>query len=79
MINCESCMQWHIEQAALAGAVEPEVLEAIEVGMEMGGGPATAHARFALEVMASVFTAFVALSGIEACRSKSALPPPHLR
>jgi AhpD family alkylhydroperoxidase len=55
VINCESCMQWHIEQAALAGAVEREVLEAIEVGMEMGGGPATAHARFALEVMASVF------------------------
>jgi AhpD family alkylhydroperoxidase len=57
VINCESCMQWHIEQAALAGAPEREVLEAIEVGMEMGGGPATAHARFALEVMANVFTA----------------------
>jgi AhpD family alkylhydroperoxidase len=57
VINCESCMQWHIEQAVLAGAVEREVLEAIEVGMEMGGGPATAHARFALEVMASAFAA----------------------
>jgi AhpD family alkylhydroperoxidase len=56
VINCESCMQWHIEQAALAGAGEREVLEAIEVGMEMGGGPATAYARFALAVMASVFT-----------------------
>jgi alkylhydroperoxidase/carboxymuconolactone decarboxylase family protein YurZ len=56
VINCESCMQWHIEQAALAGAGEREVLEAIEVGMEMGGGPATAHARFALAAMASVFT-----------------------
>jgi AhpD family alkylhydroperoxidase len=55
VINCESCMQWHIEQAARAGATEREVLEAIEIGMEMGGGPATAHARFALEVMASVF------------------------
>jgi AhpD family alkylhydroperoxidase len=55
VINCESCMQWHIEQAALAGATEREVLEAIEVGMEMGGGPATAYARFALEAMASVF------------------------
>lgn len=31
-----------------------EVLEAVEVGMEMGGGPATVSARFALEVMASV-------------------------
>lgn len=56
VVNCESCMQWHIEQAALAGALEREVFEAIEVGIEMGGGPATAHARFALAVMASVFT-----------------------
>lgn len=55
VVNCESCMQWHIEQAARAGATEGEVLEAIEVGIEMGGGPATAHARFALKVMASVF------------------------
>jgi AhpD family alkylhydroperoxidase len=55
VINCESCMQWHIDQAARAGATEREVLEALEVGMEMGGGPATAHARFALEVMEAVF------------------------
>ena len=53
--NCESCMQWHIEQAATAGASRRDVLEAIEVGIEMGGGPATAHARFALEVMADVY------------------------
>jgi AhpD family alkylhydroperoxidase len=55
VVNCESCMQWHIEQAARAGASEQEVLEAVEVGIEMGGGPTTAHARFALRVMASVF------------------------
>lgn len=55
VINCESCMQWHIEQAAAAGATEREVLEGIDVGIEMGGGPATAHARFALRVMRSVF------------------------
>ncbi|OHB61763.1 MAG: alkylhydroperoxidase [Planctomycetes bacterium RBG_19FT_COMBO_48_8] len=55
VINCESCMQWHIEQAAKAGASMAEVLEAIEVGMEMGGGPATVSARFALEVMETVF------------------------
>ncbi len=44
----------HIEQAATAprGA---KVLEAVEVGIEMGGGPATAHARFALEVLDAVF------------------------
>jgi len=55
VINCESCMQWHIDKAAKAGAQEREVLEAVEVGMEMGGGPATAHARFALAVMGEVF------------------------
>jgi len=49
--DCESCMQWHIEQAAAAGASFEEVFEAIEVGIEMGGGPATVSARFALEVM----------------------------
>ena len=53
--DCESCMQWHIEQAGSAGATEDEVLEALEVGMEMGGGRATVSARFALEVMEDVF------------------------
>jgi AhpD family alkylhydroperoxidase len=48
---CESCMQWHIEQAAASGASFDELLEAIEVEIEMGGGPATVSARFALEVM----------------------------
>jgi AhpD family alkylhydroperoxidase len=51
VMNCESCMQWHIEQAAKAGASAQDVLEAVEVGIEMGGGPATVSARFALEVM----------------------------
>ncbi len=54
VINCESCMQWHIEQAAAEGATKGEIIEAIEVGIEMGGGPATAHARFALEVLESL-------------------------
>ena len=54
-IDCESCMQWHIEQAAGAGATLREVLEAVEVGIEMGGGPATVSARFALDVIERVF------------------------
>ena len=53
--DCESCMQWHIAQAAAAGATMREVLEAVEVGIETGGGPATVSARFALEVMERVF------------------------
>jgi AhpD family alkylhydroperoxidase len=55
VINCESCMEWHVKQAASSGATYEEVVEALEVGMEMGGGPATAHARFALEVLDAAF------------------------
>lgn len=55
VIDCESCMEWHITQASHDGASRQEVLEAVEVAMEMAGGPATASARFALEVMDEVF------------------------
>ena len=55
VINCESCMEWHIREAKRSGATFEQVLEAIEVGMEMGIGPATVNARFALEVMDIVF------------------------
>ena len=55
VLDCESCMQWHIEQAAKDGASEQEILEAIEVGIEMACGRATVSARFALEVMETVY------------------------
>jgi AhpD family alkylhydroperoxidase len=53
--GCASCIQWHVESAARAGASRQEVLEAVEVAMEMGGGQATVSARIALEVMDHVF------------------------
>jgi AhpD family alkylhydroperoxidase len=49
--DCESCMDWHIHQALEAGATEEQILEAIDVGIEMGGGPATVSSRFALKVL----------------------------
>ncbi|MEJ2703080.1 MAG: carboxymuconolactone decarboxylase family protein [Sedimentisphaerales bacterium] len=55
VIDCESCMQWHVEQAAKTGASEQEVLEAIEVGVEMACGRATVSSRFALAVMDNAF------------------------
>jgi len=51
VINCESCMEWHIKQALDDGANEAEILEAIDVGIEMSGGPGTACARFAMNVL----------------------------
>jgi AhpD family alkylhydroperoxidase len=51
IINCESCLEWHIKQALDSGATEEQIIEAIEVGIEMGGGPATVSSRFALKVL----------------------------
>ena len=51
VINCESCMEWHIGKALRAGASEKQIIEAIDVAMEMGGGPATVAARFAFKVI----------------------------
>ena len=53
--NCESCMQWHIEQAYKDGATIYEVMETIEVAIDMGIGPVTVNARFALDVMENIY------------------------
>ena len=54
VVNCESCTQWHVEQAYKAGASTQEIMEAIEVSIEMGGGPATVTTRLALEAIDSL-------------------------
>jgi alkylhydroperoxidase/carboxymuconolactone decarboxylase family protein YurZ len=49
-------MQRHVEQAARSGAGWEQVLEAVEVGIERGAGPAGVPAGFALKVMEEVFS-----------------------
>jgi alkylhydroperoxidase/carboxymuconolactone decarboxylase family protein YurZ len=44
-------MEWHIKQALDDGASQDEIVEAIEVGIEMSGGPGTVSARFAMNVL----------------------------
>jgi AhpD family alkylhydroperoxidase len=51
ILDCESCMEWHINEALKSGADNKQIIEAIEVAMEMGGGPATVSARFAMKVL----------------------------
>ena len=51
IVNCESCLELHIKEALRSGASEKQIIEAIEVGIEMGGGPATVSARFAMKVL----------------------------
>ncbi len=54
-IDCESCMQWHIEKAVEHGATLEEVLEAVDVAIMMGNGATTVRARFAMDVLKDVF------------------------
>lgn len=49
--KCEPCIEWHIQQAIMQGATDEEIYEAIDVSIEMGGGPAGAYARYALNAM----------------------------
>ena len=50
--KCVPCMEWHLEQALLADATDKEVYETIDVAIEMGGGQASAYARFVLKALA---------------------------
>ena len=49
--NCEPCMEWHIHEALRSGATREQIIEALEVGIEIGGGPASVSARFAIDVL----------------------------
>ena len=49
--DCESCMEWHIGEALRAGATAEQVVDAVGVAIEMGGGRATVSARFALKAL----------------------------
>ncbi|MFW9923837.1 MAG: carboxymuconolactone decarboxylase family protein [Candidatus Thorarchaeota archaeon] len=51
VINCESCLEWHIHEALKAQANKEQILEAIGVGIEMSGGPGTVSSRFAIKVL----------------------------
>lgn len=47
--GCEDCILYHVEAAKRHGAQEDALVEALEVAVEMGGGPAIMYAGKALE------------------------------
>lgn len=49
--KCEPCVERHVQQACLAGALNKEIYETIDVAIEMGGGSAAAYSRFALNAL----------------------------
>ena len=53
--DCDACMQWHIEEALQLGITQQEIIEAIEIGIKMGGAPAVVSARFAIDAMENIY------------------------
>lgn len=49
--GCEDCILYHLDAALRHGAKEAELVEALEVAVEMGGGPAVMYGAKALEIM----------------------------
>ena len=49
--RCEDCVALHVRAGREAGATRDEMLEALEVAVLMGGGPALMYAARAREVL----------------------------
>jgi AhpD family alkylhydroperoxidase len=50
-VNCEPCIVWHVREALGSGATDEQVVEAIEVATEIGGGPVVARSSLAFKVL----------------------------
>ncbi|NVK15863.1 MAG: carboxymuconolactone decarboxylase family protein [Rhodobacteraceae bacterium] len=50
-IRCEDCILFHLRAALKHGASKDEVIEAISVAVEMGGGPSVVYGGRALEAL----------------------------
>lgn len=50
-IGCDGCIAYHAHDAVVTGASRPELLEAIAVGVLMGGGPGSIYATHALDAV----------------------------
>lgn len=50
-IRCEDCIVFHLRAALNHGASQDEVIEAISVAVEMGGGPSVVYGGRALEAL----------------------------
>ncbi|MDA9020297.1 carboxymuconolactone decarboxylase family protein [Flavimaricola sp.] len=46
--GCEDCILYHVDAAKRHGATEANLIEALSVAVEMGGGPAVMYAGKAL-------------------------------
>ncbi|MEQ9341407.1 MAG: carboxymuconolactone decarboxylase family protein [Hyphomicrobiales bacterium] len=52
--GCEDCILYHVDAAKRHGADEEALIEALEIAVEMGGGPAIMYAGKALEAFRTI-------------------------
>ncbi|MEM9563386.1 MAG: carboxymuconolactone decarboxylase family protein [Actinomycetota bacterium] len=50
-MQCEVCIAFHVRDCLDAGATEGEILDALNVVVMQGGGPAMVHAGYAVEAL----------------------------
>ena len=50
-VGCDGCIAYHTHDAVKAGATRPELIEAVGVGVLMGGGPGSMYAAHALDAI----------------------------
>lgn len=48
--HCDDCIVYHLDAARRHGAEEAQLVEALDVAIEMGGGPTLMYAARALEI-----------------------------
>jgi AhpD family alkylhydroperoxidase len=51
VVRCDGCIAFHVHDAVKAGASRQEIVEALDVAVLMGGGPALMYVIEALEAL----------------------------
>ena len=51
VVRCDGCIAFHVHDALKAGASREEIIEALDVAVLMGGGPALMYVIEAMEAM----------------------------
>ena len=51
VVRCNGCIAFHVHDALKAGATREEIIEALDVAVLMGGGPALMYVLEALEAL----------------------------
>lgn len=51
VLRCNDCIDYHLEQCARAGVGKPEIVEALNVALVVGGSIVIPHLRHAVETL----------------------------